>query len=223
MWFFGGIIDPKRCRGREHMFADGRIVSADVASAEMMAAFSEGFIRQYPAPPSSQFNVLLNAIDRADWSRDKTNPEAKARLHQLVYMSRAREPFSDDDLARLCTNSAARNADRNVTGLLLYDGKRFIQALEGEEQAVRAAMSRIEADPRHYAIEYIADQPIDRRRFIDWTMELSPLTPGLQSNNFLQQVKADVADVEDAQLQAAFIGFAYLANDRATGCRSIAH
>jgi hypothetical protein len=205
------------------MLAEGRAHAAGTSPAEAIAAFSEGFIRQYPTLRSSQFNVLLNAIDRADWSRDKSRPEAKACLHQIVYMSRARHPFTDLELERLCANSARRNADRNVTGLLLYDGKRFIQALEGDELAVKEAMSRILADSRHYNVEYIVNGSIDRRRFIDWTMELNPLVTGLQANNFLRQVKADVADVEDAQLQAAFIGFAYLANERAVLCRSAAN
>lgn len=143
-------------------------------------------------------------------------------MHQLVYLSRARRAFTQDDLVQLCARSASKNAGNHVTGLLLYDGKRFMQALEGEEPAVRAAMRRIEDDPRHYNIDYLTDRPIENRRFGDWAMDFKPAASGCCSREFLQKVKEDVAQVQDPELQAAFIGFALLASARPAGYRCTA-
>jgi len=53
---------------------------------------------------------------------------------------------------------------------LFFDGVRFLQVLEGPEDAVAAAFERISADPRHMALVVLRDRQIDHRSFGGWAM-----------------------------------------------------
>jgi hypothetical protein len=103
-----------------------------------------------------------------------------AMLDTLVYVSCATRPFSAPALAVLLRESRERNARRGITGLLLYVGGNFMQAIEGEPDAVTALYERIEQDPRHHGIKTIVRLPIARRLFSAWSMgfrEAAELTP----------------------------------------------
>ncbi len=67
----------------------------------------------------------------------------------VAYSSRATEDFSDSDLVELLTLSRRNNIRLGLTGVLLYRGGRFLQYLEGPEQAVAERIEIIAADTRH--------------------------------------------------------------------------
>ena len=70
----------------------------------------------------------------------------------LVYVSMAQEKMSKEDLLDILAQSREANAKAGITGMLLYKDGNFMQALEGEETAVRALYARICRDPRHRGI-----------------------------------------------------------------------
>jgi hypothetical protein len=92
----------------------------------------------------------------------------------LVYSSCAKlNPDSSADLAmidEILANARQCNAKVDVTGALLFTEGRFVQALEGDRNDVRATYERIEADPRHANVEILSSQFGDRRRFKQWSM-----------------------------------------------------
>ncbi|MBW6528373.1 BLUF domain-containing protein [Sphingomonas sp. RHCKR7] len=133
-----------------------------------------------------------------------------AALHQIVYLSRATAPLSDAAAAALCRAAAERNRAAGVTGLLLHDGARFIQAIEGDEPALRALMARITRDPRHHALAYVSDGAIAARQFGDWAMDYRRVDDVRAAADFLTAVKGALTGVEDPGLLAAFIGFAVI-------------
>lgn len=98
-----------------------------------------------------------------------------ASLFSLTYASTAAEAFDDDALARLLESSRLANIDSDLSGMLLYRNGRFLQVLEGPESAVRDAIDRIGRDPRHRDVRVLVSEPIDDRRFADWTMGYEPL------------------------------------------------
>ena len=130
---------------------------------------------------------------------------------QLVYFSRATRALADTELDALHQVAQTLNAANGVTGLLLFDGTRFVQALEGEPDQVRATMDRILQDGRHDSIQIAAKHSIAARQFGNWAMDYRRTPPGTCSREFLAQVREDVHDVWDPNLKALFIGFAYLA------------
>lgn len=91
-------------------------------------------------------------------------------LFSLVYSSAATEPFTPDALDDLLAHSRDRNRADDITGLLLYRRGRFVQFIEGPEAAVRAALARIRADPRHENVRVLIDGFSPTRQLPDWTM-----------------------------------------------------
>lgn len=93
-------------------------------------------------------------------------------MFQLIYSSKETQEFSPAALKALLMSSRIRNREVNVTGILIYHGGMFLQALEGEEAAVRTIFSRISKDPRHAGIDVLREVvSIGKRRvFGEWSM-----------------------------------------------------
>jgi len=93
-----------------------------------------------------------------------------SRIHQLIYVSAARHPFSPEELDRLLEQSRRHNGRNGLTGLLLYEDGSFLQLLEGPEDAVRTTFSRIAKDPRHHRVMTVHDVDVNERSFPNWSM-----------------------------------------------------
>ncbi len=89
----------------------------------------------------------------------------------LVYASFACIDFSENDLAQLATDAAARNAESGVTGYLYFDNGRFMQYIEGEAWAIDLLIGRIERDTRHTIKRVVMDNDLETRRFPTWHMQ----------------------------------------------------
>jgi hypothetical protein len=127
-------------------------------------------------------------------------------MYRIIYISTARCAFDESMIKQLLTSSRTRNDALGVTGLLAYNGKRFLQALEGEREAVDQIMTRVALDPRHYALVTLdARDDITERAFGDWAMAWEDIA---DSVSLADKVAALVVNVPDASLQATFTGFA---------------
>jgi hypothetical protein len=91
-------------------------------------------------------------------------------MKQLIYLSRATQPFSVEDLLALRRISEKNNRGRDVTGCMLYSDRNFIQLLEGPAEAVDALFEKIGRDPRHTDIVVVHDRPAERRAYPSWWM-----------------------------------------------------
>ncbi|MEH3046170.1 BLUF domain-containing protein [Sphingomonas adhaesiva] len=132
-------------------------------------------------------------------------------LFRIIYTSRASRFFESAEMRELCHVAAANNRRNGLTGLLLYDGVRFLQALEGDHDNVISVMRRIADDKRHYDMTYAYRDRAPHREFPEWSMD-APFELGDDAQVFLEKVKSDVELVSDASLKALFIGFARLAS-----------
>jgi hypothetical protein len=92
------------------------------------------------------------------------------RVRRYIYASRARHDFLADELVGLLSVARDRNAADGLTGMLLYCGQSFLQALEGDAAAVARTAARIAADPRHEDLRVLLDAEVGTRLFPDWTM-----------------------------------------------------
>ena len=91
-------------------------------------------------------------------------------LHSLTYTSLAQIDVDETDLERIVYSARVNNALDGLTGFLLFDGKGFIQVLEGSKRAIDDVMARIATDRRHRNVLVIDDQPVESRAFPDWSM-----------------------------------------------------
>lgn len=89
---------------------------------------------------------------------------------RLLYISTARSEMTSAALDALLNHSRVRNAADQITGLLIVGGRRFLQVLEGPEDAVTTTYERICADPRHFAAVTLSNKMVDQRIFPQWSM-----------------------------------------------------
>ena len=94
-------------------------------------------------------------------------------MHMITYLSEAKIP--EDHLRaepdQILSVAEQRNATLGISGVLFSRGNTFFQTIEGPVDAVRDVYQSITADTRHENIYLLIDEPINERRFVDWTME----------------------------------------------------
>lgn len=89
---------------------------------------------------------------------------------QVVYISKATQDFDDAALRKILDDSARNNPQANITGMLLYTQKTFLQVLEGDATIVDALINKIQSDPRHHSVEIVIRSSIREREFNNWSM-----------------------------------------------------
>jgi len=126
---------------------------------------------------------------------------------QITYISTARPELPGIAIDDILAVSRRHNMVAGVTGLLLYDGYRFLQALEGEAAAVEQTLERIKLDPRHRAFVLLSRREIDARAFGDWAMagQRVAIASGATVPALIDRFTEEVAD---ANMRALFRSFA---------------
>jgi hypothetical protein len=95
---------------------------------------------------------------------------------RLIYKSRAStDVVSNEVINQLVEQSAKANKARQITGLLLLSGNRFLQVLEGPYQDVNRLYGNIMRDTRHCDVELVTFEPMESRYFEEWNMRLVDL------------------------------------------------
>ena len=104
-------------------------------------------------------------------STTSTTPQPSSDpVYHLAYVSTETEPFSQIDLVELLAVARGANAERGVTGLLLYREGCFYQVLEGNEFAVNKTFNDIKRDPRHRDVQVLFKGESESREFPNWQM-----------------------------------------------------
>lgn len=88
----------------------------------------------------------------------------------LTYSSFASPDIQPAEIEQILTVSCANNVRDAVTGLLMFNGAAFGQAIEGPVAAIDRLYMRIANDPRHCQINLHDDLSLERRVFDEWTM-----------------------------------------------------
>lgn len=125
-------------------------------------------------------------------------------LQELIYTSLAQTSASKDVVQDILDTSHRNNIANGVTGLLLFDGVRYIQILEGEPKNVEQLFDTIRNDKRHTALELLHSGGIDGRAFEDWRMAYEALPPGLLDDLaenmavYAMENEGEILDAEDS-------------------------
>ncbi|VXB39461.1 BLUF domain-containing protein [Nocardioides sp. AX2bis] len=91
-------------------------------------------------------------------------------MRSLTYVSSARTLWTEAELDGLLGAARAWNEPRGLTGMLLYSGGNFMQAVEGPDDEVSQVFDRISADRRHRGLLVVMDDQVEERAFPGWTM-----------------------------------------------------
>ncbi|WP_027857195.1 BLUF domain-containing protein [Marinobacterium jannaschii] len=89
---------------------------------------------------------------------------------RLLYFSRATRDMSLSDLKDILGKARANNDSLEVCGMLCYENRYFLQALEGERSALNELYLDIAEDPRHDEITLISYCEVDSPTFERWKM-----------------------------------------------------
>lgn len=125
-------------------------------------------------------------------------------LKELIYTSLANPASSHESVEDILESSQRNNVARQVTGLLLFDGDRYIQILEGEPKDVDALYAKISADPRHHDLELLHHGAILSRAFSNWRMAYEEMPKGLLDDLaenmavYAMENEGEVLDTEDS-------------------------
>ena len=91
-------------------------------------------------------------------------------MEQLAYTSIAADSIDSGEVFNIVTVAARKNPERGITGFLAFDGKRFLQVVEGESDALDDLMDELQRDRRHRNIDVLDRRQVAGRCFADWSM-----------------------------------------------------
>lgn len=96
-------------------------------------------------------------------------------MFRIMYVSQATRALERPELAALHARARANNRRSGITGMLIYKDGCFVQVLEGEEAVVKHLFAIIQRDTRHREVSLLAEGPLARREFADWSMGFQDL------------------------------------------------
>ena len=92
-------------------------------------------------------------------------------MRRVVYASVAHRELELEELTALLGEARARNQRDEVSGLLMYRDRFFLQLIEGPEAAISALLARLRRDARHSAMTLLSDQEkVSGRLLPAWRM-----------------------------------------------------
>jgi hypothetical protein len=95
-------------------------------------------------------------------------------LYRLIYLSRNAIPGSAEnihqEIKQILAVSRQRNAASHITGALMFNRECFAQVLEGAHDDIQETFERIQCDPRHADVVILDFEPVQTRRFSQWSM-----------------------------------------------------
>ncbi|BEP93562.1 BLUF domain-containing protein [Acidovorax sp. sif1233] len=94
-------------------------------------------------------------------------------LYEVLYVSTLAPDQPTSVVAEVAGRARLVNAQLDITGLLIFDGQRFCQQLEGPQKAVLKLIERIRNDPRHINVEVLHNGPLAARRFQQFSLAFS--------------------------------------------------
>ena len=122
-------------------------------------------------------------------------------LVRLVYYSRALRDMSLQDIQDILHVARTNNDSLDICGMLSYESKWFLQALEGDRSTVNELLFEIEEDPRHDEVVIIGYEQIEQPIFSDWQMGYAANSGAVAES--LQELGLEAFDPESMTLGEA--------------------
>jgi Sensors of blue-light using FAD len=91
-------------------------------------------------------------------------------LIRLVYASTAQSGVDLNEFKRILLQAQANNHRRDLTGMLAFNSKIFLQALEGSREQINDLYAKLIRDPRHTSVTLLNYKEIEERHWANWSM-----------------------------------------------------
>ncbi len=98
-------------------------------------------------------------------------------LHAVAYVSDAIEGIETSDIDQILRAAMGFNKVAGVTGVLMFDGRRFLQYFEGPEDGVDSVFQRVLNARIHQGLRELARGEVSVRHFACWTMASAAVEP----------------------------------------------
>ncbi len=95
---------------------------------------------------------------------------------ELIYQSLSTRELSTQELISLTNAYRSANERYEITGVLIYHNRTFVQLLEGEEQAINNLFDNIKKDPLNTNVKLSWKSEIEERGFSEWSMAFIDLS-----------------------------------------------
>ncbi|NMM11652.1 MAG: BLUF domain-containing protein [Polaromonas sp.] len=96
-------------------------------------------------------------------------------LYEVLYVSTLAPDADIRVVGDIARQSRPANSALKITGLLIFDGSRFCQQIEGAQKEVLALLDRIRQDSRHINVNVVHHGPLAERRFQRFSMGYTTL------------------------------------------------
>lgn len=124
-------------------------------------------------------------------------------LHEILYCSVLAPDQSASVVGQIASQARSRNAARDVSGILVFDGLRFCEHLEGPRDVILRLMDQIGQDPRHVDVQVLYNGALDQRRYRRFDMGLSD-SEDVDHLAEIQQLDGDAALARFLALRPGF-------------------
>lgn len=135
------------------------------------------------------------------------NVRTETVLSQYLYISTA-PTLGRDEVDAILATSARNNLARGITGLLLFNGRNFLQLLEGEQGEVASLMERITADSRHSGVSVLDRREIAARVCPDWAMKRVLIAESIANRR--EMLERELPEGLDPDVRKMIVSFAVL-------------
>ena len=124
-------------------------------------------------------------------------------LKRINYISSFVKEMSEVEIVNLANQAAKKNAENDITGVLMAKGGIFFQIIEGPEDNIDRLFTNILKDPRHEKVITLGIQTGDLKRlFPNWHMK--EINLDTTTSERLQPVRAiiDAVHAQSAIIEA---------------------
>jgi hypothetical protein len=101
-------------------------------------------------------------------------------MKRLIYSSNSSENVDFKIVGEILTHAMNRNKEIGITGMMVYDGHRFLQCIEGDETVVDELWQKLTKDTRHHSLYIHGTEFDDKRLFPEWNMGYMNNRPVIQ-------------------------------------------
>lgn len=91
-------------------------------------------------------------------------------MRHCLYISTA-DGLSEQAVGDILFSAQTNNLRDEVTGFLLYNGRNFLQLIEGESAALQSLMIKLAQDVRHNGMVIMLNEAIGQRACPGWAMQ----------------------------------------------------
>ena len=99
------------------------------------------------------------------------------QLSTLIYCSRISTDLNIPGVYDILKHSTHYNTQHSITGMMVFNSRYFVQAIEGPQTPILVLCEKIQRDKRHRNFVVLGHEKIAKRTWANWSMSLVTPTP----------------------------------------------